>query len=106
MTTADSGNLHDMTDQHVRTDFMQGIRQALLRLMREHGYSRERATSAILREISNGHSPHDNEVRGTIDDIKSFFGDQGRRLWRTRKCFGLGERRTGTRSGTLEIRGR
>jgi len=94
MTTADSGNLHDMTDQHVRTDFMQGIRQALLRLMREHGYSRERATSAILREISNGHSPHDNEVRGTIDDIKSFWRPGKKTLadeevfWTRREAYG------------------
>ena len=61
-----SGKCRDTDHEHVRSDFMQGIRKALMNLMQEHGYSRERAVSAVLREISNGHSPDDNEVGSVV----------------------------------------
>jgi hypothetical protein len=48
----------------VKQDFMKTVSGAVAELMEEHGYSRERATGAVLREISDDKSktPQDIEV--------------------------------------------
>lgn len=47
----------------VRQNFTNTVVQAMKELMEEHGYSRERAASAILREIcGNISTPEDDEV--------------------------------------------
>jgi hypothetical protein len=48
----------------VKQDFIQTVSGAVAELMQEHGYSRERATGAVLREISHDKSktPQDIEV--------------------------------------------
>jgi hypothetical protein len=50
----------------VKQDFIKTVSGAVAELMEEHGYSRERATGAVLREISDDKSkmvpPQDIEV--------------------------------------------
>lgn len=48
----------------VKRDFIKTVSGAVAELMEEHGYSRERATGAVLREISDDKTktPQDIEV--------------------------------------------
>ena len=55
-----------------KTSFVQAVSEGIDALMNHCGYSRERATNTLVRELSRGESPstrpNDQEVRG-CDDI-------------------------------------
>jgi hypothetical protein len=68
-TNSDSATMTATTSwSAVKQDFMKTVSKAVAELMQEHGYSRERATSAVLREISvsagggESKTPQDIEV--------------------------------------------
>ena len=58
--------------KEARNDFVRVVSETVTRLMHEHGYSRDRATSLLLREIAAGQTPENNEDDGSkVSGIES-----------------------------------
>jgi hypothetical protein len=62
--TAIQANAPQQSLAAAQSRFKQAVSQGIVQLMQQCGYSRERATAALLRELGRGDvSPDTNEVR-------------------------------------------